>query len=180
MSVIDGIVTEHEGHIRVESEVGSGTRVITWLPACEPWAPAEVSAPAAGRPVAGHGELVVLAENDRQVRAILASALKSAGYGVIQTADGAAAIAALKARQDEVRMVVLDLDLPKKLGLACLREIRSLQVDAPVIVLTGNFNFEPEGVLGEREHLLRKPFRTAELLELAGQLIVTCQGAGAR
>jgi PAS domain S-box-containing protein len=179
MSVIYGIVTEHEGRIRVDSEVGRGTRVTTWLPACEPWAAEEAPAPPSGQPVAGRGELVVLAETDRQVRAILASALKSGGYSVIQTADGAAAMAAIKARQDAVRLVVLDLDLPKKPGLACMREIRSLQIDAPVVMLTSNLDLASEGVLGDREHLLRKPFRTAELLELAGQLVFGCQPAGA-
>ena len=147
-----------------------------WLPACDrqtvPSPPVRkaLRAPAAG-------ELVILAEDDRQVRSILVGALRAEGYEVKAVADGLEAVAAVKAHLDDVRLIIMDLDLPKMHGLTCLKEIRRMDVDVPVVVVTGSVGFDPAHTLGENDLLLRKPFRTSELIELAADALTPVAGS---
>ena len=117
------------------------------------------------------GELIILAEDDRQVRSILVSALRREGYEVKAVADGLEAVAAVTAHRDAVRLIIVALDLPKMHGLTCLKEIRRMGVDVPAVVVTGNVEFDPAHTLGENDLLLRKPFRPSELIELAADAL---------
>jgi len=161
MSIVHGIVTDHMGRIDVRSEVGSGTQVTIWLPCCA--APRDFLREAPPPTHAqGHGESILLAEDNDHVRAIMVSTLRSRGYSVIEASDGDAVMAAIEAHREDTRLVVLDLDLPKMTGLDCLRQIRQVRPDMPAIIVTGRVEFDPARHLGKNDFLLRKPFAMAE------------------
>lgn len=168
MAVTHGIVAEHRGRIEVESALGRGTRVTVAFPACSAMTVASVeSGRGAGGP-AGHGEVIVVVEDDVHVRSIVSSTLKAQGYEVVQAGDGVEALAALAG---EARAVVLDLDLPRMSGMSCLQRIRKRWSGVPVVVVTGDPNFDPQGQLEAGEFLLRKPFRMTELTEAVGKTL---------
>jgi len=162
MSIVHGIVTEHGGRITVDSEPGRGTRIAIALPTCE--RPAATAAPARrARARTGHGELILVAEDDEHIRSIVTSALRSEGYEVIQAADGIAAMQALEHYDTEVRLLLFDLDLPRLDGLSCLRKARERQADIPAMLVTGSTDLpDPQDTL-ENVQILRKPFRMSDL-----------------
>ncbi|MBN1490723.1 MAG: PAS domain S-box protein, partial [Phycisphaerae bacterium] len=170
MAVIHGIVSEHGGTIAVDSEPGQGTRVTLRLPCCE----TDTSDLAEERPqndLTGNGELVVLAEDNSHIRSIMATTLRSQGFEVIQAADGEQALAAFEAHRDDARLIILDLDLSKVTGLACLREIRRMNAEIPVIVVTQDANFELDEDGTGKELLLPKPFPMATLAALVARTL---------
>ena len=75
---------------------------------------------------------------------------------------------------DDIGLVLLDLDLPKKPGWVCLEEIRKSQPKTPVLVISGDADrYLNEG---HGEHVLRKPFAMNELRQSVAALLVDAAG----
>ena len=170
LSIIHGIVEEHSGRIKVESELGKGATFTIDFPALTDSEAAHAPKPhrAANR---GSGELVLLAEDDWHVRTILTTTLESFGYTVMAAETGPGLMALFEQQRDEIRLIVTDVDLPGRSGLVCLRDIRAVNDGLPVIVITGNVDVDTRSHADERTVLLQKPFRMAELGDVAGRLL---------
>ena len=162
LAVVHGIVEDHEGQIEVRSELGTGTTFTISFPCVSPKPPDTGAGGEAGR-CRGHGELVLLAEDDFQVRAIVAATLASLGYEVVQAADGDALLECFERHQSRIKLFILDVDLPKRNGLDCLRAIRAKGVETPALVISGSVDAELADQLDDESILLPKPFQTIEL-----------------
>ena len=81
-------------------------------------------------------DLVMVIEDEKEIRDLVRYNLERAGYRVSTAADGEAGLKDIFASRPDV--VVLDLMLPERSGLEVLRELRGepLTRDLPVIVLT--------------------------------------------
>jgi len=83
---------------------------------------------------------ILIAEDDREMRELLASLLSEAGWEVEAVADGVAAIRAIEERPP--RVALLDFTMPEKSGQEVLEEARFLEPDLPVVILTGTAEIE--------------------------------------
>lgn len=127
------IVQKHGGCLLVRSEVGKGTEFSVYLPAlpaADVTAEAEEPAPL---PM-GRGETVLLADDESAIRDITSQTLRMHNYEVIAAADGARALSAFTGRQNEVRVLLTDLNMPILDGIALIRVLRDLQPGIRVIV----------------------------------------------
>lgn len=77
---------------------------------------------------------VLLADDERAVRAGLKRMLSAAGYAVRAVADGAAAVAECKARRPD--LLLLDVAMPKLDGLGACRAVRQFDASVPILFLT--------------------------------------------
>jgi len=117
---------------------------------------------------AGRGETILLAEKNRQVRAIMAAALGAAGYQVLQAEDGPAA---LRLFADSVRLAILESNLPGRGGIDCVKELRGTRPELPAVIV-GEFADAAAGPETEgRTVFLRKPFQMAELTALVRRIL---------
>ena len=80
----------------------------------------------------GQGEVILLAEDNEYVREIMLTTLENAGYAVLDAADGEEAMRCFSAQPERARLAILDLDLPRKSGEQCLREMRETRRDLSV------------------------------------------------
>ena len=170
MSIVHGIVESHHGHIRIESEETRGTRITICLPRCEP--PADVEN-AAARPdeIDGHGVTILVAEDSEHVRAVVATALESSGYAVLEAKDGEDALRLFEERGDVIGLAILDVDMPKMGGKACMHGLHASQPALPVILMTGYLDKPlPADGLGD-VLLLRKPFPLSKLTRLVNETL---------
>jgi DNA-binding NtrC family response regulator len=83
---------------------------------------------------------ILIADDERNIRASIVRLFDLDGHKALAAADGDEALAIL--RKDEVDLVILDLQMPGRDGFAVLSEMQTLQIDAPVIVLTGHGSIE--------------------------------------
>lgn len=107
---------------------------------------------------------ILVVEDDAAIRRGLVDALSFAGYAVAEASEGAAGLAL--ALETECDLLLLDLVLPGRDGLAVLREVRAVRAPLPVIILTAR-GAEDDRVRGLRlgaDDYVVKPFSINELL----------------
>ncbi len=82
------------------------------------------------------GQTILVGEDELEVRGYLEMALKCLGYSVELAQDSDEVLSFLRSSRDEVGTVVLDVTMPDRDGMETLREIRDLDPDLPVIVIS--------------------------------------------
>jgi len=158
MAIVHGVVEEHEGTIEIDTSVGRGTTISIALPRCSP---VEAKSPLPEQFVDGGGELILVAEDNPEVRTMLEAQLESVGFQVLTAEDGQQAHGVLRQQESKERLVILDIDLPKKDGLVCLREIGLQYPHLATIVMSGLPSFDPTQI---GVPFLQKPFERRELM----------------
>jgi len=121
---------------------------------------------------------ILLVEDDRMIGESLQKALKQNGYAVDWSEDGVAAEDAFAGQPYD--LVILDLGLPQKSGMAVLKGIRQKDDDTPVIILTAREALEDKiaGMDAGADDYMLKPFALEELE--ARIRMVLRRGAGRR
>jgi DNA-binding response OmpR family regulator len=105
--------------------------------------------------------VILLVEDDEDVRDMLALTLQVNGFDVALAENGAAALAALERRRP--CLMVLDLVMPGIDGREVLARMRTSGYELPVVIISALDATPPENIIAT----LRKPFETAKLIALA-------------
>lgn len=168
LATVNDIVRKAEGRILVFSAVDKGTVFKVFLPATEPGAPlpapAPAPAPTATRQVSGQ-EVVLLVEDDPDVREFASVAISQFGFQVISAASGCEALAHCDAQGARIRVLVTDLIMPVMGGQALAKQARCMVPGLRVLFVSGY----PEDVLDRTclecgaEAFLQKPFSSGDL-----------------
>ncbi len=170
LALLDSMVRTHGGRIDVSSELGKGTTFTIDLPRIEE-APEPAAQTRSESAASGRGETVLLVEDNEQVRKLLSSTLIDSGYEVVEAVDGMEMIEVFRREQARIRLMVVDIDLPRRSGLDCLRILRTTGVEVPAVVVTGTSDPRVEHELPAKAVLIRKPFRDTELRETIARLL---------
>src|SRR6476660_1848973 len=81
---------------------------------------------------------ILIGEDDLEVRAYLKMALQCLGYSTELAQDGDEVLSCLQSSRSEISAVLLDLTMPNRDGIDTLREIRRIDANLPVIVVSGD------------------------------------------
>ena len=148
LASVFGTVTQHGGFIRVESQLGIGTRFTIELPEVEPVSTEEVAGTPA-EPMPRGGETILVAEDEVGVRDWIGRVLRECGYTVLEAEDGTEGLRLLADHADSVRLVLTDLVMPGAGG----REIgERMAANAPHVSLLYMSSYAGEEI--ERRHLV--------------------------
>ncbi|MDA8099587.1 MAG: DUF3365 domain-containing protein [Nitrospiraceae bacterium] len=159
-----GIIQQHNGFMEVESSPGKGTRFHIYLPVTRMRPATDAGSQIAPPP--GGKETILVAEDDEVIRNLTRSILTEFGYTVLDAENGEDAVRLFRENRDRVRLVLLDVIMPKKNGRAALEEIRALKPDVRALFISG-YDADvigKEGLLAENLSVLTKPLSPAELL----------------
>jgi CheY-like chemotaxis protein len=165
LSVVAGIMKHHGGCVDVQSEIGKGTEFRLYFPAMKCAEAAEAPGENAPLPT-GHGELILLIEDEEAVRELTKTSLENFGYRVVAAHNGVEGLARFGEYQDNIRVVVSDTDMPEMNGLAAVRSIKELRPDLPVIIASGSEHSPEELRRIEDDNItnLGKPYSLEQLL----------------
>ena len=163
LSQVHGFAHQAGGTVRVESELGHGTKVTILLPRDE-------TAPSADKTsiaeVGGSGT-VLLVEDNPDVASVSASLLEQLGYTVRRVPDADAALRDVELHN--VDLVFSDIVMPGKIdGLTLARRLREMCPELPILLATG-YSDAAAGVRGDFP-ILRKPYEIHQLSQAIAQL----------
>jgi signal transduction histidine kinase len=164
LSQVYGYIKQSGGHVKIYSELGEGTTVRLYLPRAAE-TPASEPDPAGAEPQGGTGELILLVEDNEDVRAATVTMLKRLNYAVIEAATGDAALRLLAAAP-KADLLFTDVGLPGSLnGRQLADRARERDPGLKLLFTTGYARnaIIHEGRLDPGVELLTKPFSSAAL-----------------
>ncbi|SJZ59145.1 His Kinase A (phospho-acceptor) domain-containing protein [Enhydrobacter aerosaccus] len=166
LAQVHGFASQSRGAVRIDSEVGRGTRISLYLPKADrppadaPHVPRRASGDRRRPHEAG---CILLVEDDDEVAALTGEMLDQLGYEVTRTASAVAALGAL-ANGRRVDLVFSDVMMPGGMtGLDLAREIRRRHADLPVLLTSGYADTAAQEATAEGIHLLPKPYQLGQL-----------------
>ncbi len=117
---------------------------------------------------------VLMADDEEEIRALMAEVLESAGYRIIHAANGEEAVQKVMAHPD-IRLIVTDLKMPKLNGLQFVKTLRRMKLaeNARIVVMTA---YSQPALIAEGKKLaidawLVKPVRQDALVETVKRLL---------
>ncbi|MBI5522157.1 MAG: response regulator [Desulfarculus sp.] len=181
LSVVHGIIKNHGGVIRVQSQPGQGTTFRVFLPRVE--AGEELPAPEPAPVPRGTGS-VLLVDDDEALAGLGRSMMERLGYTVQAFTSSQEALAAFRFQPQAFDLVVSDNIMPQMTGLQLAQEVRAIRPELPVALCTGNNEYIPRESLQTLgiARLIMKPFSyrvlAGHLSDLLGQGQASGAGAG--
>lgn len=173
------LVRRNGGMIRVESEPGAGTSVHLYFPAAGDAAPGE--ALAQSEPAQAGRGVVMIAEDDTDVRRTMVRALESVGYEVLETADATGAMQLIDERGSDVDVLCTDGIMPGGGTRQLIDHYLASRPGGQVIVCSGYIQEEllRRDLDAGAHAYLPKPFQTNELIARIARLLERARATSA-
>jgi PAS domain S-box-containing protein len=166
------IVKSHGGFINVYSELHKGSQFAVYLPALA--APGSVDAAAALTDLPlGHGELILVVDDEESIREITRGTLETFGYTVLTASDGTEALALYADKKNEIAVVLTDMVMPFMDGPATIRALQRMNPKVRIIAASGLGTGlrAGEGTLEGVSVCLTKPYTAERLLKTLADVL---------
>ena len=164
LATVYGIITRAGGYAQIYSEPGLGTTVTALLPATE--APMSVAEPQPAVAARGHGETVLLVEDEQSLKDLGVRILTRNGYRVYAAATPQDAYRYASDPAQPVDVLLTDVVMPDMLGNELAALVREARPGLPVLFMSGYARpiLDVQGAVEPDVDLLEKPFTEASLL----------------
>ncbi len=164
LSTCYGIIKQSGGDIWLYSEPGKGTTFKIYLPRVEE--SATTAEPSASNAIPRGTETILLVEDETQVRAVAAQALRAQGFRVLEAADGFEAQRVAHAFHAEIHLLISDVVMPQMGGKELTEWLRAIHPDTKVLLTSGytDATITQQGVPDRGIAFLQKPFSPRDLV----------------
>jgi PAS domain S-box-containing protein len=179
LSVVYGIIKQHNGWLNVYSEPGQGTTFSAYFPALSEAEDEVCEEEVSLVNFRGNNERILLVEDEEGVRKIAARALQDYGYRVTEAAGFNEALSLFKKEQDGFHLVLSDVVLHDKNGLDLAAGIRAINPAVRLLLTSGYADQKAHWaeVVKKSIPFLQKPYSMANLLKKVRD-ILNGKGAG--
>jgi signal transduction histidine kinase len=172
LATVYGIVTGAGGRVDIYSEQGVGTTVKIHLPLAtvDPVVKSEEES----APPRGEGEVVLVAEDEPEVRRMAERILANGGFEVVGTARGSEALERCRDEDREIDLLLTDVVMPDMLGTELAERVREAKPELPVVYMSGySHEMLAPTTMVEEDHnaFLEKPFNSTTLLRTVYELL---------
>jgi two-component system, cell cycle sensor histidine kinase and response regulator CckA len=166
LATVYGIVRQSGGYIWADSEPGQGACFRVFLPrTSEPLV--KESTDVEERRAKNGMEVVLLVEDENELRALLRDTLLRRGYKVLEAMNGREALQVAEEFKGQIHLTVTDMVMPVMGGRDLADQLAALRPQTPVVFMSGYLNdsvIHHHG-LESSAHFLQKPFEPAMLAE---------------
>jgi CheY-like chemotaxis protein len=170
LSTVLGIVKSYGGFVQVVSELGQGSQFKIYLPATAPVP--HLSEPQ-GLPLEGHGEWVLIVDDDPLVQRVTQTLLEQHHYQTLVAQDGMEAIALYQKRQATIQLVLLDVMMPNMDGIMTVQALKKINPQVPIIAMSGLPTKREPVLAAGATRFLAKPYVMEEMLRLVHDFMVS-------
>ncbi|MCX7007490.1 MAG: response regulator, partial [Kiritimatiellaeota bacterium] len=168
LSVIYGIAQQHNGWVNVYSQLGHGTAFKLYLPVYT-GAESITAAVSSNQPAPprGHGERILLIEDEPEVRSLATRVLRAAGYDVQSAGTAAEGRALFAQKNGRFDLVFSDVVLPDQNGITTVEQLLQKKPGLAVLLCSGYTDERSRwhAIADKKFHFLQKPYPAAELLQ---------------
>jgi PAS domain S-box-containing protein len=169
LSTILGIVKNHEGFVKVCSEVGKGSQFKVYLPMIEyvMTIPDEDS-----RLLQGRNELILIVEDEPSIQQVTQAALEDCNYRTLTANDGIEAIALYAEHHHEISLVLMDIMMPTLDGISAIRTLCKLNPNIKIVAMSGlAANRQVVDSIENVKAFLPKPYTAKALLDVLHEIL---------
>ncbi len=173
LSTVISIVKSHQGVLEVQSEVGKGTCFNIYIPAVAPQEPSEGAKTSRQLP-AGHGETIMIVDDEAPFVEILKTTLNEFGYQVLTAHHGAEALSVAMRHSGKIHLAIMDMMMPVMDGPKAMVKLRELRPEVRFMAMSGLQQPEKfqEQLPKEDIVFMAKPLNTDTLLQNIRQALV--------
>ncbi|MDM8535297.1 transporter substrate-binding domain-containing protein [Desulfobacterales bacterium HSG17] len=171
LAVVYGIVNEHAGQIKVQSELDKGTTFNVYLPLMSK-IPEMISTQKI-KALQGGTERILLVDDEEPIARLGKRVLERLGYKVTDRTSSIDALAAFKAHSGEFDLVISDMAMPNMTGDQLAAKLISIKPDIPVIICTGfsnTINSKRAMEIGIKGFLM-KPMVKSEMVQMVREVL---------
>jgi two-component system cell cycle sensor histidine kinase/response regulator CckA len=172
LSTTASLIKSHGGSIKVESELGKGSRFKIYLPAVPTLELLKKESKQTKIP-GGHGEIILIIDDELSIREITRQTLEMYGYKVLAAADGVEGTAIFAQDKEIISLALIDMVMPFMDGFQTLQVLRRINPKVKVIIISGSAEPENSNEYADlrNEIFIQKPYTAEQLLiEVANML----------
>lgn len=164
LSTVIGIIKSHGGFVKVYSEINIGTQFQVYFPAVD--TPEILPTTESSLPK-GHGELILVVDDEMAIREITKASLEAYNYQAITASNGIEAVAIYAEHQARISVVLTDMMMPSMDGPTTIRTLQKINPDVKIIAVSGLASSDKlaQSAGSGVKTFLWKPYTTQELLE---------------
>jgi hypothetical protein len=122
-------------------------------------------------PLQGHGELILIVEDDLAVQQATHSLLIGHAYQAVMANNGVEAIALVSKRSAEIGLVLMDMMIPNMDGIKTIRALRKMNPQVPIIAVSGLSSYREPALEAGANLFLAKPYTIEGLLRNMAELL---------
>jgi signal transduction histidine kinase/CheY-like chemotaxis protein len=177
LATVYGVVKQSGGCIWVDSTPGKGTRFEVYLPAVQESEEQRTAEADRGAQV-GNSEVVLIVEDEDQVRDLAADFIKSAGYTVLTAQDGQDALRVAEKFGEPIPVLVTDIVMPNMRGPELAKRLNEQCKGLRVIYMSGYLEFNSGNSDFMKDmYFLQKPFSRDSLIAKIAEALGKESGA---
>ncbi len=171
LASVYGVVKNHGGYIRVDSQPGRGATFTFLFPASDNILIESPADAEAGR-IATGGKKILLVDDEAPILMFCAEMIETLGYEVLTASNGQDAVKTFSRMHDEIELVLLDMVMPVMNGAEVFEQLKSIDPQLKVIIASGyGANAHTEKILAQGSHaILKKPYTRDDLVQTIARL----------
>jgi len=175
LAVIHSIMHNHEGHIIVGDVSGGGTVFRLLFPSAKGESGYQVKSDAIGTtPESGHGQQIMVIDDEPDLANYLSDLLESYGYRVVALTSSIEALKLYQADPSSYAMVITDQTMPGLTGLDLAQAMRKINSAVKIIIISGFSDEVNAHIASELDIVyMAKPINAENLIQKVGELTKT-------
>ena len=176
LSLVHGIVLDHDAALEVSSRPGEGTTFSVYLPLTEGEPAQEPAALAAPQ---GSGETILVVDDEENLVLLAEEVLASLGYEPVGCVGASEALRVFRAAPQRFDTVLTDAIMPEMSGLELLAELRQVRPQLPVILVSGygGPDLKAAAAAAGAQAVLMKPLASVDLARALATVLAAARAA---